>query len=100
MTGKNLRGGLIFVKNTLHEKRVIGARNLQELFTWIDSAYAVHMNMRGHTGGAISMGYGMLHGKSSKQKINTKSSTKAELVGTSEYMPYNIWIIMFLISGI
>jgi hypothetical protein len=52
--------------------------------------------MRGQTGGAISMGYGILHGKSSKQKINVKSSTESELVGVSEYLPYNIWLMMFM----
>ena len=38
----------------------------------------------------------MIHGKSSKQKLNTKSSTESELVGVSEYLPYNIWLINFL----
>ena len=44
----------------------------------------------------MSLGLGTLHAKSSKQKLNTKSSTEAELVGVSVYLPYNIWIIMFL----
>ena len=42
------------------------------------------------------MEYVVLHGKSSKQKINTKSSTESEVVGMSEYIPYNIWLLMFL----
>ena len=42
------------------------------------------------------MGYGILYGKSSKQKINVKSSTESELVGTCKYIPYNIWLVMFL----
>ena len=44
----------------------------------------------------MSLGLGTLHAKSSKQKLNTKSSTEAELVGVSEYLIYNIWTIMFL----
>ena len=51
--------------------------------------------MRSHTGGAMSLGFGLIHGNSSKQKINIKSSTEAELVGNSEYIPYNIWVVMF-----
>ena len=35
------------------------------------------------------MGYGIMHGKSSKQKINVKSSTESELVRMGEYVPYN-----------
>ena len=77
---------------------LIGAISLTELYTWIDSAYSVHANMRGQTGGEISMGYGLLHGKSSKQKINVKSSTGSELVGVSEYLPYKIWFLMFLVK--
>ena len=47
----------------------------------MDAAYAVHNNMRRHTGGAISMGYVIMHGKAPKQKINVKSSTESEFVG-------------------
>ena len=72
-------------KNTLDDKRIIGANGLSSLQTWIDAAYAVHPNMRSHTGGCMSLGVGTLHAKSSKQKLNNKSSTEAELVGVSEY---------------
>jgi hypothetical protein len=34
--------------------------------------------------------------KSAKQKLNTKSSTEAELVGASDYLPYPIWGKKFL----
>ena len=42
----------------------------------------------------MSFGYGMVHCKSSKQKIKTKSSTEAEVVGISDYLPYNICICL------
>ena len=63
---------------------------------WIDVAYAVHGNMRIHTCGAIPMGYSIIHVNDSKHKINVKSSTETELVGVSEYIPYNLWLKMFL----
>ena len=66
------------------------------MYILIDAAYSVHNNMRGHTGGGISMGYGIMHGKSSKQKIKVKISTESELVGMGEYVPYKIWFIMFM----
>eukprot|EP00957_Ditylum_brightwellii_P013878 1046253-Ditylum_brightwellii.AAC.1 len=47
-------------------------------------------------GGAISMGHGLLTGKSAMEKLNVKSSTEAELVGLAEYQPYNTWLLMFL----
>ena len=84
-----------FFKRTIDDVRIIGATSLNDVYTWIDAAYAVHNNMRSQTGGAMSMGHGILHGRSSKQKLNTKSSTEAELVGVSEYIPYNIWLLYF-----
>ena len=93
---KKLKRGLQFVLCTIDDERTIGATTLSEMFTWIDAAYAVHNNMPSHTGGAISMGYGILYGKSSKQKINVKSSTESELVGTCEYILYKIWLVIFL----
>ena len=52
--------------------------------------------MRGHTGGTMSMGKGTLHNKSSKQKLNTRSTTESELVGVSKYLPYDLWQVNFL----
>ena len=88
--------GLTLLKNTINDKRVIGEIMLYEVFTWIYAACSVNVNMRRHTGGAISMGYSTIHGKALKQKINVKSSAEAELVGVSEYIPYNLWLIIFL----
>ena len=42
------------------------------------------------------MGYGIMHGKASKQKINVKISTESELVGMGKYVPYNIWFIIII----
>ena len=62
----------------------------------MDASYAVHPDMRSHTGGVISFGTGGVLCKSTKQKINTKSSTEAELVGASDYLPNTLWTKMFL----
>ena len=34
--------------------------------------------------------------KSTKQKLNTKSSTEAEVVGASDYLPSTIWAMKFM----
>ena len=91
-----LKRVLTWLSNTIEDVRTMGVSSLSEIFTWVDAAYAVHVDMRSHTGGLTSMGHGVVHTKSSKQKLNTKSSTEAELVGVSEYLPYNIWTRMFL----
>ena len=93
---KKMKRCITFLKQTKNDPRIIGCQNLKELFTWVDASFAVHPNMRSHTGGVMSMGRGMIHCRSSKQKLNTKSTTESELVGTSEYVPFNIWIVMFM----
>ena len=52
--------------------------------------------MHSHTGGLVSFGIGGLTCCSSKQKLNTKSSTEAELVGASDYLLHVVWILNFL----
>ena len=90
-----LKRCLGFLKGTIDDLRKIGADSLRDLHVWIDAAHAVHENMRGHTGGTMSMGTGTLHSKSSKQKLNTRSTTESEVVGVSEYLPYDIWQVNF-----
>lgn len=69
---------------------------MDSLTTWIDASYAVHMNMCSQTGGGMSFGLGIVHAKSAKQKLNTKSSTESELVGMSNYIPFPIWVYNFM----
>ena len=65
--------------------------------TYVDAAYAVHDDMRSHTGGVIGFGgKGILMAKTTKQKLNTESSTEAEVVGASDFLPWTIWIKRFL----
>ena len=58
-----LKRVLSFLKSTIHDKRKIGATSLKDMYTWIDASYAVHPNMHGHTGGLMSYGRGIVHGR-------------------------------------
>ena len=94
---EKLKRLLQFVNVTIDEKLTLSAdKGLTFIKTWVDASYAVHPNMRGHTGGCLTLGRGMLHARSSKQKLNTKSSTECEVVGTSDYLPFPIWFKFFL----
>ena len=86
-----------FIKPTVDDVRTIGADDLHSMLTMIDSANAVHeKDMRGHTGSVITMGTGVINTKSSKQKMNTRSSTETEFVGTSEALPKTIYHNLFM----
>jgi hypothetical protein len=88
---------LEYLNGTVDMKYILSADSLvKELFIWIDAAFAVHEDMKGHTGGAMSMGKGTFMVKSSKQKQNTLSSTECEHSGVAHYLPNAIWMIQFL----
>jgi hypothetical protein len=52
-----------------------------------DASFAVHPYMHGHTNGRLTMGRGFPISVSTKQKLNTKSSTETKLVGVNDMMP-------------
>jgi hypothetical protein len=69
----------------------LSADNLNVIKWWVDASYAVHHDMRSHTGGTMSMGTGAACSSSTRQKLNTKSSTEAELVGLDDALPQALW---------
>ena len=75
---------------------ILGADDIQTMYTFVDAAFAVHDDMKSHTGGVITFCRGGIACKSVKQKVVTKSSSEAELVGASEYLPRTIWVQYFL----
>jgi hypothetical protein len=87
---------LEYLKGTIDLNYVLAADDLTKMQSWVDASYAVHPDMNSHTGGVSSFGTGGILTKSSKQKLNTKSSTEAELVGASDYLPHTVWIKMFM----
>ena len=52
--------------------------------------------MRSHTSGTMSLGKGSTYSTSMHHKINTKSSTEAELVAINDIMPLILWTHYFL----
>ncbi len=91
-----LRRVLEYLNGTIDDKYVLGALDMARMRSWVDAAFAVHPDMKSHTGGVILFGRGGLACKSGKQKLMTKSSTEAETVGTSDYLPDTLWTQLFL----
>ena len=67
-----------------------------KITAYIDASFTIHADMRSHTGVMITMGKVSLYSKSSKQKLNTKSSTESELVAISDALPQLLWFQRFL----
>jgi hypothetical protein len=93
---KKLKRLMTWLRQTKNDVRLIGAKSVDELYIWVDAAFGVHNDMKSQTGGVVSFGHGMVHCRSNKQRLNTKSSTEAEIVGTSEYVPFPVWLAMFM----
>jgi hypothetical protein len=52
--------------------------------------------MNSHTGGAMSLGRGVIYGTSKRQKLKTKCSTESKVVGADDAMPQMLWTLYFL----
>lgn len=61
-----------------------------------DAAFAVHQDMRSHTGAVLTLGKGAVNTLSAKQKLNTRSSTEAELVAADDIVVQAMWTRNFL----
>ena len=61
-----------------------------------DASFAVHPDCKSHTGGALTMGAGVILAACWKQKIMTNSSTTAELVGVDDGMGLTLWTRLFM----
>ena len=69
-----------FLKQTSEDKLTLKADGSRNLKWHIDAAFAIHPDFKSHTGAIMTMGSGAITSISRKQKINTRSSTAAEIV--------------------
>ena len=63
---------------------------------YVDASFSVNKDMRSRTGGFMTMGTGGAFIKSRKQKLNTKSSTEAKIIGVDDVLTQVIWNQYFL----
>ena len=62
----------------------------------VNAAFAIHPDFKNHTGGILTMGHGAIVSYSRKQKLNTISSTEAELVVVGDIAGPSSWTANFL----
>ena len=88
--------GMKFLSQTVQDKLILSVDDLRVVKWWVDASFAVHHDYRSHTGAVMSYGSGAPMTISSKQKLNTRSSTDAELVGADDVMSPLLWTKLFL----
>ena len=62
----------------------------------IDAAFANRENMKSTSGMCITLGVGNFISSSKVQKLNSKSSTEAEIIAVSDGMNVTLWLADFL----
>ena len=68
-----------------------------DIFKWfVAASYATHSDMKSFIGSMMAMVKGRRILKSLKQKLNTKISTAAEIVGADDIIPDILWSACFL----
>ena len=85
-----------FLKSTKHDVLTLAMDDITVIKWHLDASFAVHDNMRSHTGAVMSLGKGAIQSVSCKQKINTRSSTEAELVSFDDVLAKIMWTKLFL----
>jgi hypothetical protein len=93
---KKLARVMRYLRSTINMPLTLEASDVHIIKWHIDAAFAVHPDMKGHTGGNMTLGKGSVYGTSTRQKINTRSSTEAELVSVNDVMPQVLWTRYFL----
>ncbi|CAJ1929674.1 unnamed protein product [Cylindrotheca closterium] len=62
----------------------------------MDASFAVHPDFKSHTGGTLSFGGGAAQVMSKKQKLNSRSSTEAELIAVDDVVMMILWTKLFM----
>jgi hypothetical protein len=93
---KKLARVIKYLRGTTTLPLTLEASDTRLMEWWVDASYGVHPDMKSHTGGILSLGKGAVYATSTGQKINTRSSTEAELVGVNDVLPQILWTKYFL----
>jgi Reverse transcriptase (RNA-dependent DNA polymerase) len=93
---KKLKRLVGYLRGTEELVLTLSADNTQILKWDVDASYAVHKDLKSQTGAILTMGDGAAIATSLKQKINTRSSTEAELVAVDDLMGPILWTNYFL----
>eukprot|EP00957_Ditylum_brightwellii_P125412 9559371-Ditylum_brightwellii.AAC.1 len=73
-----------FLKGSIEDVLMLKADDSQTLTWHIDALFAVHTDMKSHTGATFMLGKRLISSDSTKQKVNTCNTTESELVAVDD----------------
>ena len=80
-----------YLRDTIDDVLILEADNTQTIRWYVDAAFAVHKDMKSHTGAVMNIGSGAVISLSTKQKLNARSSTEAEQVAVDDVIAKILW---------
>ena len=86
----------MYFNGTRGDKLILSADSLSVIKWHVDASFGVHPDFKSHTGISMSLGDGCPISNSRKQKLNTRSSTEAELVGADDAANMILWTKLFM----
>lgn len=87
---------LTYLNGTIDLPLRLSAKDLNIIKWFTDASFATRHDMRSQTGAMMTLGKGGIYCTAKKQKLNTKSSTEAELVGVDDVLGQALWTRYFL----
>ena len=85
-----------YLNGTRDKRLTLKADSLKVIKWYVDASFAVHPDFKSHTGGTMTFGKGAVQSISRKHKLNTRSSTEAELVGVDDVSVMILWTKLFM----
>eukprot|EP00980_Cylindrotheca_fusiformis_P015741 scaffold4554_cov56-Cylindrotheca_fusiformis.AAC.1 len=85
-----------YLNGTRRKHLTLSIDDLRIVKWYVDASFAVHPDFRSHTGAVMTWGDGAVQTVSRRQKLNTRSSTEAELVGVDDVATHILWTKLFL----
>ena len=85
-----LEWGMKYLQKSKHLPLILRSDG-KNVSIYLDGANAVHSDMKGHSGEFVTKGKGAVFSSSTKQKYNSLSSTKIEIITVGEKLLKSIW---------
>ena len=93
---KNISRLMRYIKGTIWITLILSIENSRNIKWYVNSAFAVHKDIRSHTGGFMTMVTGGSYFQYIKQKLNTNTSTESKIFGVGDVMTQVVWTRYFL----
>ena len=85
-----------FLQQTVNDRLTLRSDGSRVAKWHVDAAFAVHADLKSHTGGTLTMGKGAITSICRKQGSNTRSSTTSELVAADDVIGSMLWTSRFM----